>query len=152
MKVGAGRRHVPAAAGTAPAARRRIGQERHLPLMRLDELCLAAHLAALLGLQHEAAALVEVDPAVARRTIRPAQLRRALQHIIVLAGGRGGRIGSGHAYGGAKLSKEHPVIGALLPALAALRARNEGLDSYLGWRPGHAEMMTETRGKGKLRR
>ena len=60
------------------------------------DLFVAALLSCLLGFQHEATPLVEIDPAGRDRAIRAGFLHRALEHVIIIGGGRGGGIGARH--------------------------------------------------------
>ena len=69
-------------------------------------------LAALLGLQHEGVAAVEVD--AAGRAVAP--LHRPLENVVVGFGARAGGIGPRHADDVAQLRQEERVVGPLRPA------------------------------------
>ena len=90
-------------------------------------LPLAAHrvgLAALLSLQHEGVAAIEVDPP--GRAICPSH--RALEHIVVLFGDGAGRLGSGHADNVAQLRQEQGIVGAFRAAHPVRPPVNEFFD------------------------
>lgn len=72
-----------------------------------------AILAALLGFEHEAAALVEVDPPGAGGSVAMMEDDVALEHIGVEARVGQGWIGRSHPKQGAQLGKEALAVGAL---------------------------------------
>ena len=100
-----------AAQGVALAAL--FGGQAQLGAVGLLGLLLSVgRVGALLGFQHEAAALVEVDAAGA--LLGPVvEGDGALQHVLVLGGVVGGRVGPGHAQQVAEVLQEQAVVGAL---------------------------------------
>ena len=100
------------------------GEEVRLPR---DLLGAALDLAGLLGLQHEAIALVQINAPGRDGAIAGDLLHRALEDIIILPGMACG-IGPGQAQHIAELAQEHGVIGPLLPPMPPLPPPDELLD------------------------
>ena len=125
-----------------------VGQQarKHRPLGR--KRFRAQSLAALLGLQHEAAALVEVDPA-APVLLLAGQDDRTLEDIVVAGAGGMGGVGRGDPDDRTQLGQEQRVIGALGPAFARLPTPDERLDRR---RARHKLKSSRWRSSGGFRR
>ena len=85
-------------------------------------------LLALLGLQDEAAALVEIDATVAECAVAVGLLDRALKDVVVEVGRRHGRCRARHLQNVAQLRQKQGVVRPLLAALAVAPTRDEVLD------------------------
>ena len=124
LRAGVHHQCVPGAAdGSAPELVGCEG-EAHLPL---DLLGAILDLPRLLGLQHEAIALVEVHAPSGDGAVAGDFLHRALEDVIVLAG-MARRIRPGQVQRIAELAQEHGVIRPLLPAVPPLPPLYEVLD------------------------
>jgi len=119
--------HVPGAPGAAAAARGsgHAGQRRRI--RRIDQLLVAGK-TALLGLENEAVALVEVDALVGSTAVTTVFAHGALEDIIVAFRRRRGRIGMRQSEEIAEFGEEQRVVRPLLPAFLPLPARDERLD------------------------
>ena len=84
----------------------------------------------MLGLQHEAAALVEVNEAVVAAAIRLVDDDAALEHIGVVTGVVAGRFRQWQAQQAAQLGEEQLVVGPLAAA-GFCPALNEGLNGVV---------------------
>lgn len=84
--------------------------------------------AALFGLEHEAAAPIEID-APLRQTPRPVAHHGAFEHVIIAVVRRVRRLRLGQAEDAAQADQEELVIRAFLPALAADPAGHESVDA-----------------------
>jgi hypothetical protein len=127
--------HVPSAvcAGTAPARR-----AFHARQLRHVADFLVAGDAALLGLQHETVALVEIDAPRRGSPLAGRLLHHPLEDIVVaLMGGRGG-IGLTKAQKAAKLRQEQRVVRTLLSAFLPLPPFDESFDLNLCLFSAHA--------------
>ncbi len=111
-----------------PAAPAGAGSQfRKLEAESLELGDLLQALGALLGLQHEAAALVEVDEVGRGRTVQASGRDLALEDVGIFALGLDGRIGGRDVDQRAELAQEHLTIRPLAAARRA-PARDEGLD------------------------
>ena len=90
----------------------------------------------LLRFEHEAAALVAIDEAVALRAVAVRELHAALEHVGVVAGVVARRVGLGHAEQVAELADEELVVGAL-GAGGGVPAGDEGVDGGHAGGVGH---------------
>jgi hypothetical protein len=121
LPPGVQHQHVPGAAGVPHAALRRLKPRQVLHPQRLR----STRLPRLLGFQHEAAALIKVDPPEPMRAVNRLALHRALEHIVVVLGAGRRRIGPGDAEHVAQLGQEQRIIGPFLATLLPLPASNE---------------------------
>lgn len=82
----------------------------------------------LLGLEDEAAALVQVDAQGGGHALGVAPLHPALEDVVVKGGVVAGGVGRGDADGLAQLAQEHLIVGALGPAPGRAPFANEFLE------------------------
>ena len=82
----------------------------------------------LLGFQHEATPLVEVDAAGRGRAVVMAETDGALEDVVVLLGFGAGRVGRAHADQVAQFHEEQSVVRPFRAAVARGPARDEGID------------------------
>ena len=127
LVAGVAHQHVPAPAGTPAAKHVRFGGRGRAG--RQGDLLALPGPAALLGLEDEAAALVEVDPADLAVAVQVAAADGALEHIVVGLAARPGGIGVRQVEQVGQLDEEHRIVGALGPAFAAAPPRNERVDA-----------------------
>ena len=122
LGAGVQHQHVPGAVGTGTAAARGgidSGKGR-----QVGELLVAGK-AALLGFEHEAVALVEIDALGGDGAVAGLFLDDALEDVVVGLMGGGRRVRMGKTQEIAELRQEERIICPLLPALLALPAGNE---------------------------
>jgi hypothetical protein len=92
LAPGVQHQHIPAALGRAAARRRGIRLEEVLP-SEVELLLVASLLSALLGLEHEGAAFVEVDAPLGRRAVRLPERDGALEDVGIELGRHARRSG-----------------------------------------------------------
>ena len=121
---------VPCARGVALPARRGRRLFRQQQVALFGYRLRAAGPPALLGLQNERAALVEVDTPARGGAVRFAESHGALEGVGVGRGVMRGLIGAWNVQHVAKLGKEKRIIGALLSAVAIAPTGEEGFQRF----------------------
>ena len=140
LLAGVAHQNVPVAGDPAPAG---PGQTLGLEHVLLARNGFVATLPpALLGLEDEAIALVEVDPLVGAALAALAPDDRALEHVVVELMRSARRIGPVDTQNVAQFAQEQRIVGALGTAFLALPAFNECVDVDHGPTPGPAVLPT----------
>src|SRR3546814_7566280 len=133
LTAGVQQQHVPATAGGATTADW-FGRTEHARLLgACRHLLRPALLPALLRLQYEAAALVEVDAAVRGAAVRLAEGDGALEDIVVAVAVGGGGLGARDAEQVAQVGEEESVVRTFGAADAAGPEGGEGRSTGQGW-------------------
>ena len=107
-------------------------QARQRSLFGAGNLLGPTAFAALLGLENEAAAPIQVDSAVALETAQILQSHGALEHIVVAIVRRVGGVGNGHVDQPTELGEEQREVRALRPAFVGAPAGDKGVDRRQG--------------------
>ena len=128
LRLGIEHQGIPGLARAPPAARRGIG------IKFLSLGCRCGIKAALLGFKHEAAMLVEIDPAATMAAFAIGLVDQTLEHIGVQLAVRTRRVRPGDADDVAQLRQEQHVIGTLLSASLIAPAGDEAVNRLLAHR------------------